>query len=161
MAVWLTAWLTDSELNHWLIDSFSTVLTVCNCLNSLFRPLICLEALIYKIDEPGRGWILFGALISNIPPSNCCTYRHILASKILLEKKVKVSKSRFSPTWPHWAELVIESPCPCVWMFVLSGAVFSEASHWPWDHMISSRPLIGPPSLPPLETWKLGNSETR
>ena len=42
-----------------------------------------------------------------------------------------------------------------------SGAVFSEASHWPWDHMISSRPLIGPPSLPPLETWKFGNLETQ
>ena len=27
--------------------------------------------------------------------------------------------------------------------------------HWPWDHMISSRSLIGPPSLPPLETWTL------
>ena len=26
--------------------------------------------------------------------------------------------------------------------------------------MISSRPLIGPPSLPPLETWKLGNFKT-
>ena len=42
-----------------------------------------------------------------------------------------------------------------------SSAVFSQASHWPWGHMISSRPLIGPPSLPPLETWKLGDSETR
>ena len=28
-----------------------------------------------------------------------------------------------------------------------SGAVFSEASHWPSDHMIRSRPLIGQPPL--------------
>ena len=72
---------------------------------------------------------------------------------------------QFSPTRPLWAELVIESPCPCVCLSVCvsapSCAVFSEASHWPWDHMISSRPIIGPPSLPPLETWKLGNSETQ
>ena len=70
----------------------------------------------------------------------------------------------FSPTRPHWAELVIESPCPsvcvCVCLSAPSGAVFFEASHWPSDQMTRSRPLIGPPSLPPLKTWKLGNSET-
>ena len=28
--------------------------------------------------------------------------------------------------------------------------IYFEASHWPWDHMISSRPLIGQPhALPP------------
>ena len=42
----------------------------------------------------------------------------------------------FSPTRPHWAELVIESPCPCVEMSAPSGAVFFDASHWPSDHMI-------------------------
>ena len=38
-----------------------------------------------------------------------------------------------------------------VWMFASSGAVFSEASFWPWDHMIISRTLIGqpPPPFPP------------
>ena len=30
-----------------------------------------------------------------------------------------------------------------------SHAIFFEASHWPCDHMISSRPLIGQPSPPP------------
>ena len=83
----------------------------------------------------------------------------------------------FSPTRPHWAELVIESPCPSVCLFVcvsvcaigcsffrgLSLALRShdqfQASHW------SSLP----PSFGNLETWKLrnlktqklGNSETR
>ena len=35
----------------------------------------------------------------------------------------------------------------CLWfcLFAPSDAVFFEASHWPWDHMISSRPLIGQP----------------
>ena len=53
----------------------------------------------------------------------------------------------FSPTRPHWAELVIESPCPsvdmCVCVSAPSGAVFFEASHWPSGHMTRSRPLIG------------------
>ena len=31
---------------------------------------------------------------------------------------------RFSPTLPHWAELVIESPCPYVCLFAPSSAVF-------------------------------------
>ena len=60
--------------------------------------------------------------------------------------------SLFSPTQPHWAELVIESPCPCVCGSVClsapSSAVFFEASHWPSGHMTRSRPLIGqPPNL--------------
>ena len=45
-----------------------------------------------------------------------------------------------------------------VWMSVCAiGWSFFKASYWPWDHMLSSRPLIGPPFLP----WKLGNSETQ
>ena len=60
----------------------------------------------------------------------------------------------FSPTRPHLAELVIESPCPsvclCVCLFAPSSAVFFEASHWPSGHMTRSRPLIGqPPPAPP------------
>ena len=31
------------------------------------------------------------------------------------------------------------------------GWIFSKASHRPWGHMISSRPLIGPP--PPKKKW--------
>ena len=31
-------------------------------------------------------------------------------------------------------------------------AIFFEASCWPSDHMISSRPLIGQPSFPPTPT---------
>ena len=80
---------------------------------------------------------------------------------------IHVTKLAFSPNRPHWAELVIELPCPwgCVCM-----------RHWV---PFCSRPLIGPEVtssvpglslvLPPsllwklgnLETWKLGNSETR
>ena len=48
----------------------------------------------------------------------------------------------FSLNQPHWADSVIESPCPSVRCSVSSGAVFSEASHWPLGHMMSSRPLI-------------------
>ena len=51
--------------------------------------------------------------------------------------------SSLSPTLPLWAQLVIESPCPSVCLFAPSGAVFSEASHRPSDHMTRSRPLIG------------------
>ena len=66
-----------------------------------------------------------------------------------------------SPEWfffywnqPHWANLVIELPCPsvCVCVCLSVCAIrcsFVEASHWPWCHMISSRPFIGPSSLPP------------
>ena len=58
-------------------------------------------------------------------------------------------ENTLSPTRPLWAELVIESPCPfvclCVCVSAPSVAVFFEASDWPCDHMISSRPLIGQP----------------
>ena len=64
---------------------------------------------------------------------------------------------KLGPSGPSWSQ------SSHVWMSVClsvpSGAVL--ASHWPWDHMISSWPLSGLPSLPPLETWKLGNSVTR
>ena len=51
---------------------------------------------------------------------------------------------------------VTEFPCLCV---CLSGCLhhlvqFCKALHWPWGHMISSWPLIGPPSLPPLSNTK-------
>ena len=50
---------------------------------------------------------------------------------------------------------VAMSVCLCVCvslcLFALSGVVVPEASYWPWYHMISSRPLIDPPS-PPLKT---------
>ena len=69
-------------------------------------------------------------------------------------------------TWDHiiftnsalWAELVQQSRCSCVVVFLTlspSHAIFLglalahwshdqvKASHWPSDHMISSRPLIG------------------
>ena len=72
-------------------------------------------------------------------------------TKLSFHSKLIIYIFIFSPTRPLWAELVIESPCPCVCLCAPSGAVFFEASHWPWDHMISSRPLIGrpPPSAPP------------
>ena len=40
------------------------------------------------------------------------------------------------------------------------GCIFFYASHWPSGNITSSRPLIGPPSLPPLETLKLWNLES-
>ena len=52
------------------------------------------------------------------------------------------------------------SVCLDVCLFAPLCSFFFEASHWPSGHMIISRPLIGPPSLLPLETWKLGNWET-
>ena len=42
--------------------------------------------------------------------------------------------------------------CLSVFLFAPFGAFFLEAFHWPLDHMISSRPLIGPPSLIPGPT---------
>ena len=66
-------------------------------------------------------------------------------------------KKNFSQTRPFWAELVIELPCPCVCLYVPSSAVFFKASHWPSDHMIRSRPLIGQPPL----LGGGGDSETR
>ena len=83
-------------------------------------------------------------------------------TKKIGKKKKKIHKLTiinnmvFSPTWPHWAELVIESPCPSVCLCAPSGAVFSEASHWPSDHMIRSRPLIGqPPPWPGAQKSKI------
>ena len=43
-----------------------------------------------------------------------------------------------------WAELVIESTCPSVYLMSPSNAIFFEASHWPSGHMIRCRPLVGP-----------------
>ena len=71
----------------------------------------------------------------------------------------------FSPTRPHWAELVIESPCPdvCLSVFAIGYSFFPglslalrshnqfQASHW----------ASLPPSLGNLETFKLRNSVTR
>ena len=47
----------------------------------------------------------------------------------------------------HWANSVIELGCLSgVSMYLVpSPCDFSEASHWPSYHMISSRPLIGQP----------------
>ena len=39
-----------------------------------------------------------------------------------------------------------------------SNAIVFKASHWPSDHMVSSRPLIGQPSFPTIWWW-LGGGE--
>ena len=65
--------------------------------------------------------------------------------------KLTMSVSLFSPTRPHWAELVIESACPSVCLFAPASAAFFEASHWPSGHMTRSWPLIGQP--PPAPHW--------
>ena len=49
----------------------------------------------------------------------------------------------------RFSHRVAMSVCLSGCLFAPSDAVFLEASHWPWDHMIISRPLMGPPSLPP------------
>ena len=40
-----------------------------------------------------------------------------------------------------WAGSVIESQCPSGCMLSRPNEIFVEASHWPSDHMISSRPF--------------------
>ena len=42
----------------------------------------------------------------------------------------------------------------CIYVVCMSPAreIYSEASHWPSDHMTRSRPLIGQPSFPPTPT---------
>ena len=78
--------------------------------------------------------------------------QHYLQSPLAIKRPPILCGARFSPTRPHWAELVIESPCPSVEMCVcLRHRVqfFFEASHWPSDHMTRSRPLIGQPPPPP------------
>ena len=62
------------------------------------------------------------------------------------------SRKLFSPTRPHWAELVIESPCPWRCLSAPSSAVFFEASHWPSGHMTRSRP--GPANFLVLQRRK-------
>ena len=57
----------------------------------------------------------------------------------------------FSPTRPHWAELVIESSCPWLCVSVCANQLPREqgfllmlrASHWPSDHMTRSRQSTG------------------
>ena len=41
------------------------------------------------------------------------SFAQILMQTILLQHFLK-----YSPTWPHWAELVSKSPCPCVCLSV-------------------------------------------
>ena len=78
---------------------------------------------------------------------------HTVLSQILM--LFSISFFSFSLNGPHWADSVIELPrrdvCLSVYLSVcaIRCSFFFEASHWPWGHMISSRPLIGPPSLPP------------
>ena len=115
---------------------------------------------------------------SNIPHPDTYTSRY----EINIYLAIKYPTYIFSPTRPHWAELVVELPCPCVWMCAPSGAVFKESalgrffhrvamsvclfvclspshaiffevSHWPLDHMTRSRPLIGQPSFPTISWW--------
>ena len=58
-----------------------------------------------------------------------------------------------SPNWPTgW---IRSSRCDvrlyvCI-ILSLPRVIFFETSHWPSDHMISSRPIIGQPSSPPLK----------
>ena len=67
---------------------------------------------------------------------------------VIVAKYIYYTSETFSPTRPHWAELVIESPCMCVCLFVcaigcsfflgLSLALRSQdqipASHWSTPH---------------------------
>ena len=64
------------------------------------------------------------------------------------EEKCKVSEPIFTESAPlgGFSYRVAMSMCASAPL----GAVFYEAFHWPSGHMISSRPLIGPPSLPPI-----------
>ena len=51
--------------------------------------------------------------------------------------------------------VVAMSVCCCRLLVVSpSNAIFFEASHWPCDHMISLRPLIGQPSPPSSNLYR-------
>ena len=102
--------------------------------------------------------------LSHKPPKTCRRLQTLYflshsSGQLSLEVAMFVCFHQLGPTGPSW------SVSRHVQMFVCvsapSGAVFFKASHWPGDHMISSRSLIGPPSFGNLETWKLGNSETQ
>ena len=70
----------------------------------------------------------------------------------------------FSPNRPHWADSVIESPCPS--FFWLSVCAIGCSLFWSLSLALRSHDQFPGlslvlPSLPPsLETWKLGNLET-
>ena len=57
----------------------------------------------------------------------------------------------FSLNMPHWADSVIELPFPSIRVSVVvrHRVQFFRPFHWPSGHIISSRPLIRPPT-PPL-----------
>ena len=93
----------------------------------------------------------FGVQMVNLKAFSNYVLSHILQENM---KSATVYKTwifaQFSPTRPHWAELVIELPCLSVCLFAPSNAFFYEASHWPSGHMTRSWPLIGqPPPAPP------------
>ena len=81
--------------------------------------------------------------------------------------------ANFSPTRPHWAELVSKSPCPSVCLSVcvrhpapqgarllvkVEGLSLALRSH---DQIPASHWSSLPPSFGNLETWRLGNSVTQ
>ena len=66
-------------------------------------------------------------------------------------KHIEPMPFKFSSNWP--TEPIRPSSCD-VRVFVCPLSMqFFYASHWPSDHMISSRPLIGQPFFP--TTWWL------
>ena len=72
--------------------------------------------------------------------------------KVLIFNKKKLNKKISGPSWSSSRDVRLLSSWTCCCLSP-SHAIFFEASHWPCDHMIGSRPLIGqlsPPSpLPP------------
>ena len=66
--------------------------------------------------------------------THCSLLDTYVAQSTLVPTKENLLK-QFSPTWPHWAELVIELPCACVCLCLCVCAI--ECSFF-------SRPLIGP-----------------
>ena len=66
--------------------------------------------------------------------THCSLLDAYVAQSTLVPTKENLLK-QFSPTWPHWAELVIELPCACVCLCLCVCAI--ECSFF-------SRPLIGP-----------------
>ena len=115
--------------------------------------VFCLDEYYYLTKWPTKvDWV-------SINDSLCSYWSHAETSWTCVD---------FSLNHPHWANSVIEPPFSSVCVSVcLSRQMqffqgLSLALEITW---LVPRPLIGPPSLPPLklgnlETWKLGNTVT-
>ena len=117
-----------------------------------------------------RSWVNFWLIIQYCVVNliYCHKFKFFLGTQSTKCRTIVFFLTELAP--PGWfSQRVDMSICRCV---CVCHYMHFLAFHWPWDHMISSRPLIGPPSLPPslgnlgtselrnMVTWKMGNWET-